>query len=60
MRRKLPFRTAWALPKKRLRRPVLRIAPAQLLDMLVAGDIWAWCCEGWVVPRYDIQRAAQR
>ena len=45
---------------RQLRRPMLRLSPAQLLDLLVAGEIWAWCCEGWVIPRYDILRAAER
>ncbi len=45
---------------RQLRRPLHRLSPAQLSERLIAGEIWAWCCEGWVIPRDEIRRAAQR
>ena len=45
---------------RQLRRSMHGLAPAELSELLIVGEIWAWCCEGWVIPRDEILRAAQR
>ena len=51
---------AWAsragqlIPPRMLRRPTAGLQPEELMERLRSGVIWAWCCEGWVISRFDI------
>ena len=50
---------AWAsragqLIRARTDGPIAGLQPEELTQRLRTGSIWAWCCEGWVISRFDL------
>ena len=49
------IRATGHLPARLLFSPRPPADPAALREQLICGTAWAWCCEGWVITRHDLQ-----